>query len=76
VGRSNRPVLFQAVAGVQVQVQVSVFCTIGDSNEVTDAKIDACCLVAGCGGYLDVVLADEVYLPPLFLLVGDDPDLL
>ena len=65
-------VLLQAVAGVQV----GVFGAIGDSGEVANAEVDARRLGSGSVGCLNLVLADEVYLPSLFRLVVDGADLL
>jgi len=50
------PVLFQAVAGVQV----SFLGAVCDSREVTDTEVNTRCLVAGRGRCLDFVFADEV----------------
>jgi hypothetical protein len=66
------PVLLQPVAGVQLRV----FSAVGDGGEVTDTKVDTCCLLAGSRGCLNLVVADEVQLPPLFLLVIDGANLL
>jgi hypothetical protein len=50
------PVLFQPIPGIQV----GVLGTVRNGGEVADAEVDTCCLVAGRGGCLDLVLADEV----------------
>jgi len=66
------PVLFQAVAGVQI----GFLGAVGDGGEVTDSEVDACCLGAGCGGCLDFIFADEVKFPSRFRLVVDGANLL
>ena len=66
------PVLFEAVSGVQV----GLFGTVCDGGEVTDTKVNACCLVTGCSGCLNFVFADEMQFPASFRFVVDSPDLL
>ena len=65
-------VLFQTVSGVQVGFPGAV----RDSREVTDTKVDTCCLVTGSVGSLNFVFADEVQFPPTFRLVVDGTNLL
>ena len=66
------PVLFEAVAGVQI----GVFGAVGDGSEVADTEIDTRRFVAGCGGHLDFVFADEMQLPPFIRLMIDRANLL
>ena len=66
------PVLFEAVAGVQV----SFLGAVRDSGEVADAQVDTCRLLAGCGGCLDFVFADEMQFPSSLRLVVDGANLL
>ena len=64
--------MLQAVA----RVQVGFFGAVRDSSEVADAKIDACCLLAGSGGCLDFVFVDEVEFPATLRVVVDGTNLL
>ena len=66
------PILFQTVAGVQV----GFLGAVRDRREVTDAEVYTCCLIAGCGGRVDLVFADKMQLPSLLCFVVDGPDLL
>jgi len=57
-------------AGTPISTQIG--CKLG----VTDAEVNTCCLIAGCGGCLDFVFADEVKFPASFRLVVDGANLL